>query len=130
MTILEELKKEAAVLKAVTALGEEDEALHYCCMVKQLSTGRKKRRVAVGLTYLALYVFDMESTGPKYLQCMHRIRTVQLSCICRGKGGLVRKAFGGPPMIAPGCPAHYFVFVVPLLRLSVSAASTTWTPLW
>jgi hypothetical protein len=88
MTILEELKQEAVVSEAISALGENDEELHFCCSAKQLSASKKKRRVALGLTHLALYVFDYDP-GPKYLKCMQRIRTIELTEILVAKGGLV-----------------------------------------
>jgi hypothetical protein len=88
MTLLEELKQEPLVLEAISALGENDEELHFCCTAKQLSATKKKKRVALGLTHLALYIFDME-TGPKYLRCMQRIRAIELTGIYVAKGGLV-----------------------------------------
>ena len=92
MTLLEELKQEALVLEAISALGENDEELHFCCTAKQLSATKKKRRVALGLTHLALYIFDMDA-GPKYLRCMQRIRALELNGIYVAKGGLVSRRF-------------------------------------
>ncbi len=100
MTLLEELKQEALVLEAISALGENDEELHFCCTAKQLTATKKKRRVALGLTHLALYIFDME-TGPKYLRCMQRIRAIDLTGIYVAKGGLVRLPFHAEPSSFP-----------------------------
>ena len=89
MTLLDDLKQEAQISEAISALGENDEELHFCCAAKQLSATKKKRRVALGLTHLALYVFDLDP-GPKYLRCMQRIRTIELTGVFVAKGGLVR----------------------------------------
>jgi hypothetical protein len=91
MTLLEQLRNDDRVLKSIAVLGEEEEELHYSCTAKQLSSSKKKRRVAIGLTHLALYVFEMES-GPKYMRCIQRIRTIELTGIYIARGGLVSKA--------------------------------------
>ena len=123
MTLLDDLKQETQISESISALGENDEELHFCCAAKQLSATKKKRRVALGLTHLALYIFDMDP-GPKYLRCMQRIRTIEITNILVAKGGLVRRNLQ-PTLFVAALPLFEYLSERP--RLSLYAASTSWT---